>query len=571
MGTWYFDLAQQVADRLRNTDKIAVFAMGYGASGLPHSGTIAEVIRMNMVRKAYEHITGKPSIFLAIIDDLDGLRKVPGNVPNKAMLQANLGKSVSHIPSPFHDAAAMGSSDGSTTVAGSSHNAALAAESSHGATTVAGSSRRATTGSSHDAAAIGSSHGTAAGAGPSHESAAGVESFAEYNIKRFVHLLEKFDYCVVPVSDPHNIQPSDAIQLLRSSVAYRMGVFNPGLIDLLKYRTQVLQIMQEHLRQERFSTYSHFMPITDTGYVVAEGVQSYDDSGVSYIHPDTGELVHTGVVDGRCKLQWKVDFGMRWHILRVDCELYGKDLESTVEIAEQITTLLGSKPPISFMYEHFLAADGGKVSKSKGNETVFLDDWKKYTPDGTLEYMLSLNPRRSRRLDITDLPMFAEQYINNRSSIELILQQQTEHKRDELDHTHHPVSYKLALGLACALHPKNAQDLQRKMSCHTALDKQIVDRAYAYYCDHVKSTLKLEVLPQELHDPVRKLIQLLQASDDYQNCFFQVAKDYGLNVEYWFTSLYRALIGDSKGPKLGSFCAEYGVANVITRLEAACQ
>jgi len=79
-----------------------IFETGYGPSGLPHIGTFNEVARTSFVRHAYEELTGDaPTRLIAFSDDMDGLRKVPDNVPNQAMLEANLGKPLTQIPDPF--------------------------------------------------------------------------------------------------------------------------------------------------------------------------------------------------------------------------------------------------------------------------------------------------------------------------------------------------------------------------------------------------------------------------------------------------------------------------------------
>ncbi len=78
-----------------------LFETGYGPSGLPHIGTFQEVLRTTMVRRAYEEMTGLPTRLVAFSDDMDGLRKVPDNVPNKDMLATHLGKPLSRIPDPF--------------------------------------------------------------------------------------------------------------------------------------------------------------------------------------------------------------------------------------------------------------------------------------------------------------------------------------------------------------------------------------------------------------------------------------------------------------------------------------
>ncbi len=99
---WPFEEAAKVAARLKASGKgMALFETGYGPSGLPHIGTFGEVARTTWVRRAFERLTGMPSKLIAFSDDMDGLRKVPDNVPNKEMLSAYLGQSLTSIPDPF--------------------------------------------------------------------------------------------------------------------------------------------------------------------------------------------------------------------------------------------------------------------------------------------------------------------------------------------------------------------------------------------------------------------------------------------------------------------------------------
>ena len=100
--SWPFREAERIAERLRQKGKTeALFETGYGPSGLPHIGTFGEVARTSWVRKAFSDLTGLPSRLRAFSDDMDGLRKVPDNVPNKDMLRQHLGKPLTRIPDPF--------------------------------------------------------------------------------------------------------------------------------------------------------------------------------------------------------------------------------------------------------------------------------------------------------------------------------------------------------------------------------------------------------------------------------------------------------------------------------------
>ncbi|HET6182345.1 MAG TPA: lysine--tRNA ligase [Acetobacteraceae bacterium] len=99
---WPFAEAAKVAARLARTGKAeALFETGYGPSGLPHIGTFGEVARTSWVRHAFTELTGKPSKLIAFSDDMDGLRKVPDNVPNRDMLAQHIGKPLTRIPDPF--------------------------------------------------------------------------------------------------------------------------------------------------------------------------------------------------------------------------------------------------------------------------------------------------------------------------------------------------------------------------------------------------------------------------------------------------------------------------------------
>ena len=78
-----------------------LFETGYGPSGLPHIGTFGEVARTTMVRHAFETLSDVPTRLLCFSDDMDGLRKVPDNIPNRDQLAAFFGKPLTRIPDPF--------------------------------------------------------------------------------------------------------------------------------------------------------------------------------------------------------------------------------------------------------------------------------------------------------------------------------------------------------------------------------------------------------------------------------------------------------------------------------------
>src|SRR6201996_4517415 len=104
---WPFEEARKLLKRVEKrraageTVSEILFETGYGPSGLPHIGTFGEVARTTWVRHAFETMSQIPTRLIAISDDMDGLRKVPDNLPHPEMLAANLGKPLTSIPDPF--------------------------------------------------------------------------------------------------------------------------------------------------------------------------------------------------------------------------------------------------------------------------------------------------------------------------------------------------------------------------------------------------------------------------------------------------------------------------------------
>ena len=101
---WPFEEARKLVERYKAAPPAkgyVLFETGYGPSGLPHIGTFGEVVRTTMVRQAFQRLSDLPTRLFAFSDDMDGLRKVPDNVPNQEMLRSHLGKPLTKIPDPF--------------------------------------------------------------------------------------------------------------------------------------------------------------------------------------------------------------------------------------------------------------------------------------------------------------------------------------------------------------------------------------------------------------------------------------------------------------------------------------
>ncbi|MET0179709.1 MAG: lysine--tRNA ligase, partial [Novosphingobium sp.] len=263
-----------------------VFETGYGPSGLPHIGTFQEVLRTTLVRRAYEVLSGGAlTRLIAFSDDMDGLRKVPDNLPNPALLERHLGHPLSRIPDPFET----------------------------------------------------------------------FESFAHHNNAMLRAFLDRFGF---------------AYEFVSASDRYASGAFDAQLRNVLKTYEAVQAIMLPTLRAERAATYAPVLPIhPETGVVLQVPLIAVDaEAGtVSYVDPYEGGIRTQSVLGGAAKLQWKVDWAMRWVALGVDYEMYGKDLTDSGVHSGRIAQVLGGRKPEGLVYELFLDENGEKISKSKGN------------------------------------------------------------------------------------------------------------------------------------------------------------------------------------------------------------
>jgi len=108
---WPFEEARRLVNRFRDGPPekgYVLFETGYGPSGLPHIGTFGEVLRTTMVQRAFEVISDIPTKLICFSDDMDGLRKVPDNVPNPEMLAEHLQRPLTSVPDPFGEFESFG-------------------------------------------------------------------------------------------------------------------------------------------------------------------------------------------------------------------------------------------------------------------------------------------------------------------------------------------------------------------------------------------------------------------------------------------------------------------------------
>lgn len=509
---WPFVEARALVERLGGTlpaKGYVLFETGYGPSGLPHIGTFGEVARTTMVRRAFGLLSDMPTKLFAFSDDMDGLRKVPDNVPQQEMLEANLGRPLSMIPDPF---------------------------------------------------------GTHA-------------SFGSHNNARLRAFLDRFGF---------------EYQFVSATECYRSGRFDAALRLALRHYDDINRIILPTLGMERRASYSPFLPISPrSGRVLQAPVIRHDaDAGTIVYVEEDGSHVETPVTGGSCKLQWKADWAMRWVALDVDYEMAGKDLIDSVRLSSRICREMGGQPPQSFIYELFLDERGEKISKSKGNGLA-VDDWLAYAPAESLALFMFQKPKTAKRLHFGVIPKTTDEWLD------LLRRYPSQERAVRLDnpvwHIHgcHPpaagsdVSFAALLNLVGVCHSEDPEAIwhfvsrgrSQEVREATPILNQLIQHAIAYYRDFVKPQLRYRPpTPEEdmaLEDLARELSKAAaSASTDaeaLQTLVYEVGKRHSCfpDLKAWFQALYEILLGQSEGPRMGSFIALYGIPETIELIKRA--
>ena len=508
-NAWPFAEARTLVKHLdgRSPKKgYVLFETGYGPSGLPHIGTFGEVARTSMVRNAFHQLSDIPTKLYAFSDDMDGLRKVPDNIPNKEMVEQHLGKPLTQIPDPF---------------------------------------------------------GT-------HE------SFGHHNNARLIAFLDDFGF---------------EFEFKSSTEYYTGKKFDSMLLKVLVEYDKIISVVLPTLGKERFCTYSPFMPICKkTGVVLQVPVVERNVDAGTIVYKDVdGSLVETLVTGGHCKLQWKADWGMRWAELGVDYEMSGKDLIDSVKLSSKICRILGSKPPQNLTYEHFLDDQGAKISKSKGNG-LSVEEWLRYAPPESLSMFMYQKPKAAKRLYFDVIPRNVDEYLTH---VEKFKSQDETKKMDSpVWHIHagQPpnetahLSYNILLNLASVCHTDDKAVLWHFIgryrpgatpSSAPILDK-LVECAINYYKDFVKPSKQYRIATTVERKVLEDLLNTLKTlpagseSADIQTKIYEVGKrHYGEKLKDWFRALYEILLGQTEGPRMGSFIALYGLEETINLLYRA--
>lgn len=487
--------------------KPVILETGYGPSGLPHLGTFQEVARTTMVRAAFRALTDDaiPTRLISFSDDMDGLRKFADNLPNQAMLAEDLHKPLTVVRDPF---------------------------------------------GTHD-------------------------SFGAHNNARLQAFLDQFGF---------------DYEFVSSTACYKGGVFDKTLLVALERFDAIQKVMLPTLGEERRATYSPFLPISPkTGKVLqVPTLERNLDKGTIVFEDEDGTLTEVPVTGGHVKMQWKPDWALRWTALGVDYEMSGKDLIDSVKASNQICKALGGVPPEGFNYELFLDEQGQKISKTKGNGLT-MDEWLAFGTPESLAYYIFQSPKSAKRLHRDVVPKAADEYLQQLDAYQR--QEPAQQINNPVWHIHggrppkegSPVSFSLLLNLVSAADAQDKTVLWGFLSryipgaspeTHPLLDT-LAGYAVAYYEDQIKPnkafrapTDKERAAMLDLRARLAALPADCQDAELIQNEVYSAGNDAGFDpLRSWFQALYEVLLGQSQGPRFGSFAAIFGLPRTIALMD----
>ncbi len=526
---WPFDEARKILKRYEQSkDKkgYVLFETGYGPSGLPHVGTFGEVLRTTMVRKAFEMISDVPTRLICFSDDMDGMRKVPSNIPNPEKLQEYEQKPLCDVPDPFGTHASFGD-----------HNNAM--------------------------------------------------------LQRFLDTFG-FEYEFYSAADH-----------------YKNGKFDEILKRAVERYDAVMGVMLKSLREERAASYSIFLPIhPETGRVLYVPMKEVNKENYTITFDDEdGKEWTLPVTGGNVKLQWKPDFGARWAALGVDFEMFGKDHSTNAAIYGAICNILGGKKPQNFTYELFLDSQGEKISKTKGNG-ISIDEWLTYASTESLSYFMYQKPKTAKRMHFDIIPRMMDEYHQQlraypTQDIDKQLNNPVFHIHGEnVPASDMVVPFTMLLNLVAVASADSKDKLwpyiQRYAPTASPETNPQMDAAAGYAVSYYNDFIKPHKTYRAPTDKERAAMEDLKAAfgsaeialemiakknaamgnddplpeadlhdgDFLQSIVFAVGKNHEFdNLRDWFKALYEVLLGQSEGPRFGSFAALYGTDKTIKLLE----
>ena len=482
-----------------------LFETGYGPSGLPHIGTFGEVVRTTMVQHALESLIEIDTKLITFSDDMDGLRKIPENIPNREMLKSFIGKPLTSIPDPFDK----------------------------------------------------------------------FDSFGHHNNAKLRSFLDQFEF---------------NYEFVSSTEKYKSGFFDETLILILQNYQKIISIILPTLGEERRQTYSPFLPISPiSGEVLQVKIDEYlpNSNSIIYTDPQNNKKIEIQVTGGNCKLQWKVDWAMRWIALGVDYEMCGKDLIESVNLASKICSVMNQKPPVNLIYEMFLDEKGEKISKSVGNG-ISIEEWLRYASPESLSLFMFQKPKSAKKLFFDVIPKSIDEYF---SFIKKYHEQENNDKYDNpVWHIHKgkapkfktEINFNSLINLVSICNSTDKKviwgfvkeyDKSLNPEINIEIDK-LIQYAINYYKDFILPNKKYKKIDNENKTIFEDILNLLkqtnsdESSEEIQTKIYEIGKKHNFsNLRDYFKLLYQVILGQEQGPRLGSFFKLYGIKKICVFLE----
>ncbi|HEY6394778.1 MAG TPA: hypothetical protein VIX12_05120, partial [Candidatus Binataceae bacterium] len=378
------------------------------------------------------------------------------------------------------------------------------------------------------------------------------------------------------------------------------GRFDETLRLILAKHQEIIAVIAPTLREENRKGWSPLMPLCpQCGQINSTLVTAY--------HPERGSVEFScertfgnarpcgyrgeqTVLGGKAKAAWKVDWALRWYALKVDYELYGKDLIDSARLSGQIVTILGGRPPLGFPFEMFLDEAGHKVSKSIGRG-VTVEQWTRYAPIEVLRFFLLQNPRRAKRLFLASIPQYADEYLDalreyarlpeqerRASPLEFVLQSTSARRFNS------QLSFGLMMNLVAALGSSDPDFLWNYLKRYDpsiaadpeteAMGRTLMNCALNFYRDFIEPAKKPYVPSQAERGQLKALVEFLAANqaasaEEIEKKIYELGRENYDKPGRIFPLMYRAILGQERGPRLGAFIKLATPARITELLDSA--
>ena len=516
-GTWIDKLASELVareEKLGRSMSMLRTESGLGASGVPHVGSLGDAVRAFGVSLALSDM-GYDSELVAYSDDMDGLRRVPDGMPG--WLEDHVGMPVSSVPDP----------DGC--------------------------------------------HG----------------SYGEHMSSLLLDGLDGLG-----VSYEHR----------RASEVYSAGTLDAQAHAILCGHERIGRQISEMTGQSKYSGRPPYHPVCSScGRLYTAEPESYDQERREVPYSCSGAVIggrrvagcgHRGVSrlgSDPGKLAWKVEFAARWAALDVRFEAYGKDIMDSVRVNDWVCShVLGRAPPHHARYEMFLDRGGRKISKSSGS-AVTAQAWFRYGTPQSLLLLLYKRMSGARELSLQDIPSLESEY----DSLEDLYfgrskepnAERAERLRGLYEYVHllrppegpRPrVGYAMLAGLCRTF----AEDRHARVS--RRLEAAGVDAGHPYVAGMIGRAGNFAddgldggqaggsgPVPEKLKVPLAGIADGLEGGGDVHELVRSAAGSAGVGAGEVFSAIYRILLGQPRGPRLGPLVSEMGSGRVAAAIRGA--